>query len=121
MLTDLGRYLRSLRMERGELLKDMAERLSMSPAMLSSVENGKRNVPRGFADKLARLYGLDDCERERLNFAIASTKDEVEMSLKGLTLSDQRLAFSFARRFSELGDEDKASIMQILAKGDNAR
>lgn len=117
MLTELGRYLRKLREQSGELLKDMADRLSMSPAMLSSVENGNRNVPKDFALKLVEVYGLDALERERLGLAIARTKEEVAVNLRGLSQDDQRLAFSFARWFSELGDDDKDSIRRILEKG----
>ena len=121
MLTQLGSYLRELRGQNGELLKDMADRLSMSPAMLSSVENGNRNVPKDFAMKLAGAYNLDADERERLGLAIARTKEEVAVSLRGLSQADQRLAFSFARRFSELGDDDKDSIKRILEKGGDVR
>ncbi|MBQ9058609.1 MAG: helix-turn-helix domain-containing protein [Atopobiaceae bacterium] len=121
MLTELGRYLRALREQSGELLKNMADRLSMSPAMLSSVENGSRNVPKEFVPKIVGEYGLDASEQEKLGLAIARTKEEVAVSLKGLSQSDQRLAFSFARRFSELGDEDKDSIKRILEKGGEDR
>lgn len=121
MLTELGRYLRALRGRDGELLKDMADRLSMSPAMLSSVENGNRNAPKGFISKVAREYGLNATEQENLGLAIARTKEEVTVSLNGLSQSDQRLAFSFARRFSELDDDDKDSIKRILEKGGEDR
>ena len=121
MLTELGRYLRRLRGQSGELLKDMADRLSMSPAMLSSVENGTRNVPKDFAPKLAGVYDLDAEERERLGLAIARTKEEVAVSLSGLSQADQHLAFSFARRFSKLGDDDKESIRRILERGGESR
>ena len=117
MLTELGKYLRVLRRQRGELLKDMADRLSMSPAMLSSVENGSRNAPKDFVQRLASTYKLDASEQERLGLAIACTKEEVAMSLKDLSQSDQHLAFSFARRFSELDAGDKDSIRRILDKG----
>ena len=121
MLTELGRYLRQLRGQSGELLKDMADRLSMSPAMLSSVENGSRNVPKDFALKLAGVYCLDASERDRLDLAIARTREEVAVSLSGLSHADQRLAFSFARCFSELDDDDKDSIRRILEKGGESR
>lgn len=121
MLTELGRHLRTLREQSSELLKDMADRLSMSPAMLSSIENGSRNIPKGFIPKVVEEYDLDAAEQEKLNMAVARTKEEVAVSLKGLSQSDQCLAFSFARRFSELGDEDKDSIKRILEKGGEER
>lgn len=120
MQTEIGKYLRTLRAINDELLKDMADRLSISPALLSSIENGKRNVPKGFTQKITNIYRLNQYEQERLDLAIAKTKREVSMSLAGLAPSDQKLAFSFARRFSELNTGDKERIMRILERGINS-
>ena len=48
MLTSLGKYLRTFRIQQGELLKDMATLLDVAPAYLSSIENGKRLPTRKF-------------------------------------------------------------------------
>lgn len=45
MLTDLGRLLRKIRIDHGEILKDMANRFGVTASYLSAVENGKRAVP----------------------------------------------------------------------------
>ena len=42
MLTSIGRFLRKLRIDHGEILKDMADALGVSSAFLSAVENGKK-------------------------------------------------------------------------------
>lgn len=52
MATELGKTLRKIRIDRDELLKDMAEKLDMSPSMLSSIENGTRKPPTGFLCEL---------------------------------------------------------------------
>jgi len=44
MLCALGKELRKIRIERGELLLDMANRIGIRPALLSGIENG--NCPR---------------------------------------------------------------------------
>ena len=119
MSTKLGQFLRSIRSGSGELLKDMAGRLDLSPAMLSSVENGKRNVPKGFVEKVATAYSLSIDQIEDLRESIAQTKEEVSLSLKGLSDKDQELALSFARRFSELDDESKRNLQDILNKWRN--
>ena len=56
MLTALGKELRILRISRGELLKDMACKLSITPAYLSSIENGKRVPSKDMVDKIIELY-----------------------------------------------------------------
>ena len=42
MITSLGNFLRKLRFEKGEVLKDMAEKLGVTVSFLSAVENGKK-------------------------------------------------------------------------------
>lgn len=115
MLTALGSFLRTLRDDRNELLKDMAVKLDMSPAMLSSIETGKRNISKGFAEKVAAVYGLGEEKREALSLAIAQTKEEIAFNISGLSAADQKLAFSFARKFSDLDEDRKESIKRILS------
>lgn len=50
MITPIGKFLRKLRIDTGEILKDMAEKLHVSPSFLSAVENGKKKChPHGTA------------------------------------------------------------------------
>ena len=44
MITPIGKFLRKLRIDTGEILKDMAEKLHVSPSFLSAVENGKKKI-----------------------------------------------------------------------------
>lgn len=52
----LHKFLQELRAEKGELLKDMAEKLDLGSVELSSIEHGKTSMPKGFMDKIQRLY-----------------------------------------------------------------
>lgn len=45
MLTRLGKELRKIRLDRDELMKDMARKLGVTVAYLSAVENGTRKFP----------------------------------------------------------------------------
>lgn len=114
MLTSLGRYLRKLRIDRGELLKEMADRIGISSAMLSSIENGKRNPAQDFASKVTDAYGLDAAERGKLSELVAENSESVSIGLKGLVPQDQHLAFSFARSFADLSDSEKKRIKEVL-------
>lgn len=44
-LTEFGKFSRKLRIDNGELLKDMAIKLNVTVSYLSAVEIGKRNIP----------------------------------------------------------------------------
>ncbi len=59
MPTPFGKTLRKLRIDHSERLLDMAKKLDVSVAFLSSVEIGKRSVPVGLEEKIIELYALD--------------------------------------------------------------
>lgn len=118
MVTELGKQLRSIRAQRGEYLMDMAKKVGLSPAMLSSVENGNRNVPKGFIERVGAIYQLTSAQIEELHRARAISDESVTVSLEGLSPDDRDLAISFARRFPALDERSKFTIAHMLAHTD---
>lgn len=118
MLTKFGKELRAIRIQRDELLRDMADKLGVTVAYLSAVENGKRKVPDEWINNLAEIYGLDDKETEKLqNFAYEDRTD-LKLNLEGLTSAQRDLAYSFARRFQNLNSEGVQKLQNLLNEGD---
>lgn len=68
-MTELGKVIRSIRITRGELLIDMANKMGYSVSFLSSIEVGK-NLPHDFKDKLLNIYTLSQEENEKINAAL---------------------------------------------------
>ena len=66
MLTRFGKRLRTLRIEENQRLKDMADKLGVTAAYLSAVENGKRRVPDSWIATLTDEYGLSPEEEREL-------------------------------------------------------
>ena len=120
MLTSIGRFLRKLRIDNGEILKDMAEALGVSSAFLSAVENGKKKMPEGWIEKLKAIYSFTAEQAEELQAAVIDTNDAVELNLQNATPGNRALAISFAREFDSLDDETSRKIFEILKrrKGD---
>lgn len=117
MLTSIGKFLRKLRIDQGEILKDMADKLDVSVAFLSAVENGKKRMPATWDKKICDLYQLSAEEREEFTSAIAETEESVEMNLYGAATQKRELAVSFARKFSDINDEQVEAIKKILQGG----
>jgi transcriptional regulator with XRE-family HTH domain len=72
-LTRFGKSARKHRIDLGITLRDMADALGVSAAMLSAVENGAKPVPTGWFDRLPDelirahlLDALDDVETRRV-------------------------------------------------------
>lgn len=75
MLTEFGKAIRKIRLDKGEILKDMAKRLGISSAFLSAVENGRKNVPEKWIDQIIEFYQLDEEGQKKLKQAYFETKD----------------------------------------------
>ena len=59
-----GTYVRNRRTELGISLRDMAEKLEITPAYLSDIERGNRKAPLDHLEKLAVLLGVEESEME---------------------------------------------------------
>ena len=111
MITPFGKSLRNIRMDRGMLLKDMAQDLDVTSSYLSAVEVGKRNVPEEWPRKIGKMYDLSDEEIENLEAAATASASQIKLDLSDAT---NELAVAFARRFNDLTPKDQNEILTLL-------
>lgn len=116
MLTTLGKFLRRLRLDRDEILKDMAEKLSVTSSFLSAIENGKKKMPNTVKDKLLKYYTLSESELEEFEKALLESNDTVEINIADTTSQKKDLAIAFARSFDNLNDDDIRIFTEFLNK-----
>lgn len=116
MLTALGKELRKLRIDRGVNMLQMATALGMSSAMLSAVETGRKKTPGDFIDRLVRGYPELEAEMERYVALVNLANREVRVSLEEASESDAELVTELARRFSDLTDNQKEGLRNLLKR-----
>ena len=116
MLTPFGKFTRKLRIDNGELLKDMAEKLGVTSSYLSAIENGKRNVPKKWLDKLTSIYELDELQQKGLKKSIEESKITNKVDVANMKNSDKDLMLALARSIEEMKPEDKEIIKKIVNK-----
>lgn len=121
MITSLGKFLRKVRLDYGEILKNMADRLNVSSAFLSAVENGKKRMPDTWYEKLKDNYSLSEEQIEDLIQADFESRESLEISLSDVSVDKQRLAISFARQFDSLDEETSQRIINILNKNSGGK
>ena len=114
IITDFGRELRKIRIDAGEVLKDMAEKLGYTSSYLSAIEVGKRAVPEKFLCKLQECYDLSDSIMETLKNAVANDTPKVEINLMGTKTVHRRAVIAFARTFKSLDEEMMENILKLL-------
>lgn len=116
MLTDFGRFLRKIRIDCGEIIKDMAEKLNVTASFLSAVETGKRNIPAHWTDTIATLYHLDENSKREMQTAAANSIRSVKLNLENLQNNRRETAILFAREFDSMDDETIKQIRSLLTK-----
>ena len=116
MLTEFGKKLRILRLEHNELLKNLADTLKVSPAFLSAVENGKKNIPKDWHEKISAHYILNSKDREELLMAINTSNMSLMLDLHNKNNVGRTAAMVFARNFDSLSDETAKKIIDLFNK-----
>lgn len=118
MITEFGKRLRIIRMENGDLLKDMAALLGVASSFLSAVEVGRKNVPPQWVGIIANHYELDSKSREELRKLAERATTSVKLDMTKANNAQRNAALSFARSFNTLSDADADMIMKLLHKED---
>lgn len=113
--TTLGKELKKIRLQRDQVLYDMAQAIGMSSAMLSSIETGKKPAPEGFIDRLGLQYEEIASQKEQFYFLADLTKNQVKLKLDGDKKTKQ-LMVTFARSVDELSDDQKEHLLLMIEK-----
>ena len=115
MLTPLGKALRRLRIERGWLLKDMAEGIDVAPSFLSAVEMGRKTPPPTMIDRIVEWGKLTNEEEDELAKAYVRNATEVRISLpENMPVEQREAAAILARQFGSLPAADIDAIRNLL-------
>lgn len=114
MITEFGKALRKLRIDRGEILKTMAENLDMTASYLSAIECGKRSIPADLIDKLVPIYDLSAEEQQELSKARDLSIKSIELELSTNNAFKRDLALQFARKFNDMDDEFAMQMLKSL-------
>lgn len=109
-LTDFGKAVRKARLDADETLSTMANSLGVSPAFLSGMETGRKNISEQWIKKIARFFIERGVPINKLGeYADISNQS---VSLAGSDPQKQMLIAGFAR--STLDAEMLAKFAELL-------
>lgn len=116
-ISEYGEFLKHLRINKHEMLKNMAGKLGLNSSYLSAIESGNRDIPPDLTDKICTEYGLDEGQRKELKEAELNTdRKMVQIDMK--KINENRLAkevvLNFAGKAESLTDEQLSEIKAIL-------
>ncbi len=119
MITEAGKFLRKLRIDRSEKQKDMADRLDVSVSFLSAVETGKKKMPALWEKRICDMYKLTDKQKCEFMDAIAKTRQTVEIRLTDLDSAKREAVMLFAEKIGKISDEQAERIRKIILNEGN--
>lgn len=119
MVTQLGKILRIIRINTGDSMRSMADKLGMSVSYLSAIENGKRSVPSDFEEKVISKYSLSEKDKSNLRNAISQTMDKVKVDITELSEKKRKLLFAISK--NEIDEDTIDKLCEIIyKKGENS-
>ncbi|WP_455480466.1 helix-turn-helix domain-containing protein [Bartonella sp. B12(2025)] len=114
MLTSFGKILRKLRIDRSERLFDMAQKLGVSSAFLSSVEIGKKSAPARMVEKIIELYALDQDTASLLRKADDACR--TSFTIRPSDSLSREVAGMFVRNFNRFSQHDLKKFKALIEK-----
>lgn len=102
-----GHFIKELRIQKGFTLTKLASKLSMDPANLSKVENGKREFDIKRLPKLCKLFQLDktEMEKELLSERFAKSVCEKKMDTAIFELAQKKISLFSQNQYPIFKDE----------------
>ena len=114
-MTPFGERLRTLREERGILLKDMAADLGVSATYLSALEHGRRSKPNwSFVQRVINYFNIIWDEADELQRLADLSNPRIVVETAGLSQKATLLANLLSRTIGELSDAELDAHVTLL-------
>ncbi|MBO7485608.1 MAG: helix-turn-helix domain-containing protein [Spirochaetaceae bacterium] len=116
-ISEYGAFLKHLRIEKRQMLRDMAEKLGLNSSYLSAIESGNRDIPPNLTDVICKQYSLSESDCKKLHEAeLKEDRKLVQIDMK--KINENRLAkevvLNFAGKAENLSEEQLKEINAIL-------
>ena len=116
--TRFGEEMRVLRTRRHQTQQDMADVLGVTKSFLSSVESGKRSIPKDWIDIIADHYHLKPYPRQLLEDAAKASRNYIRIALKGQPNYRRDLAVKFEDSFDKIDEETSQRMISMMNNDD---
>ena len=113
----LSIFLKRLRLNnKDEKLKDMALKLKISTAYLSSIETGKRKMNLEVLEQIIKIYKLTEEETAELKYLRDMATDEINVKVNKMDDDKKTTLINFLSQVEGLDSKELEKINLILKK-----
>ena len=116
-ISEYGEFLKHLRIDIREMLKNMADKLSIKSSYLSAIESGNRDIPPNLTELICSKYDLSDEECKKLHEAeLNEDRKLVQIDMEKINANRlaKEVVLNFAGKAASLSDEQLEEINAIL-------
>ena len=114
MLSEYGKTIRKIRIDKGLTMAQMANTLGVTSAFLSMIEQGKRNIPECLTQDIISHYELSNEQTAELQKAEHLSRNSIEIKLSEIDLDKKALVLSLAKNLKNITCEQVAMINDIV-------
>ena len=112
-MTKFGIFVRKFRLDRGIRLRDMAKDLKISPAYLSGMEIGHKDISDSLADKISSVYNLSIEQTKELKKSIVLSKQKICITTGQIAWKNE-IVSKLKEKLDTLSEEQQFKIIDIL-------
>ena len=112
-MTKFGIFIRKLRLDRGIRLRDMAKDLDISPAYLSAMETGHKDITQSLADKVSSVYNLSIEQSKELKKSIMLSKQKICITTSQIAWKNELISM-LKEKLDNLSEEQQFKIIEVL-------
>lgn len=114
MVSNYGKTLRKIRIDKGLTLAQMAQAVGITSAYLSTIERGNRKIPKNLTQNIIGHYELSNEQVAELQKAELQSMDSLEIELSAVGLHKKTLVLSLAKNLKNMTYEQVARIKSIM-------
>ena len=97
-------------------LKNMSDKLGVTPSYLSAVEIGKRAIPATWGKLITNIYNLTPEQQQELFDAIDCSVKQIKLDVSTMDSTKRQTALAFARKLDEMDEEEIKRIFELIKK-----
>ena len=87
-MTELGKFLKKLRIDHDETQMEMAKKLGCASAFISCIERGLKNIPCEIHEKILNTYIFTEDKKEEFTKIVFRHNNRKHVDLEGLSEDD---------------------------------
>lgn len=112
-MTKFGIFVRKLRLDKGIRLRDMAKDLGISPAYLSAMETGHKDISDSLADKISSVYNLSTEQTKELKHSIMLSQQKICITTGQIAWKNE-IVSKLKGKLDTLSEEQQFKIIEVL-------